>query len=82
MYIILSCFLPLSGQFEHFRNHESVFKEYQPYFESVGKNVSTVAGQSVTLSCDVRNLGDRYVSEKGIRLLTFSKNANKLTLLF
>ena len=49
------------GQYEHFRNRESVFKEYQPYFEHAGGNLSAVTGQSVQLPCGVRNLGDRYV---------------------
>ena len=50
-----------AGQFEHFRNRESVFKEYKPYFEHQGKNLSAVTGQSVHMPCGVRNLGDRYV---------------------
>jgi len=51
-----------AGQYEHFRNRESVFKEYKPYFEHAGVNISAVAGQKVALNCGVRNLGDRYVS--------------------
>ena len=51
-----------SGQFEHFRNRESVFKEYRPFFEHDGRNLTAVTGQSVHLPCGVRNLGDRYVS--------------------
>ncbi len=35
----------ISGQYEHFRNHESVFKEYRPYFEHEANNASAVAGQ-------------------------------------
>ena len=63
--IMCGCILtPLlfSGQYEHFRNRESVFKEYRPYFEHEGRNMSAVTGQSVHLPCGVRNLGDRYVS--------------------
>ena len=56
-----SFLLCISGQYEHFRNRESVFKEYQPYFEHAGRNLSAVTGQSVQLPCGVRNLGDRYV---------------------
>ena len=52
-----------TGQFEHFRNRESVFKEYRPYFEHEGKNVTAVVGETIHLDCGVRNLGDRYVSE-------------------
>ncbi|XP_059082299.1 zwei Ig domain protein zig-8-like [Tigriopus californicus] len=65
-FVFVSLALPLvlncKGQYEHFRNHESVFKEYQPYFEHEGSNMSTVAGQDVSFQCGVRNLGDRYVS--------------------
>ncbi len=37
----------ISGQYEHFRNHESVFKEYRPYFENEANNASAVAGQVI-----------------------------------
>lgn len=68
------------GQYEHFRNRESVFKEYRPYFEHEGRNMSAVTGQSVHLPCGVRNLGDRYVSWlRGSDLQVLSSGWNKFT---
>lgn len=68
------------GQYEHFRNRESVFKEYHPYYEHEGKNVSAVAGQSILIPCGVRNLGDRYVSWlRGSDLQVLSSGWDKFT---
>jgi len=68
------------GQFEHFRNRESVFKEYHPFFEHEGRNLTAVTGQSVHMPCGVRNLGDRYVSWlRGSDLQVLSSGWDKFT---